>query len=181
MKPVVALAVAAFACGSRGKLSLSRLLLLGVVVGAPMTLIAIQPDMGTALTFVPLFLGVSWLAGIRPRVLVSLALIAALAAPIVWFVVLKPYQKERILTVFDPGRDPSGTGYQVIQSRIAVGSGGVAGKGLFRGSQSRLNFLPARQTDFILAVVAEEVGWIGVITVLSVYLALLLRTLRNGG
>ncbi len=179
MKPVVALAAAAFACGSRGKLSLSRLLALGVVVGLPMGLIAIQPDMGTALTFIPLFLGVAWLAGIRPRVLLSLAVIAALAAPIAWFVVLEPYQKERILTVFDPGRDPSGTGYQVIQSRIAVGSGGVAGKGLFRGSQSRLNFLPARQTDFILAVLAEEVGWIGVIAVLSLYLALLLRTLRT--
>ena len=177
MKPIVALAVAAFLCKSRGNLSLGGLIKLGLLVGLPVGLILLQPDMGTALTFAPLFLGAAWLAGIRPKVLASLALIAALVAPIAWFAVLKPFQKERILTVFDPGRDPSGTGYQVIQSRIAVGSGQLTGKGLFRGSQSRLNFLPARQTDFILAVIAEETGLIGVFIVLGLYLFLLLRAI----
>ncbi len=179
MKAVVALVVAAVLSQKKGTLSLGRLMQLGALVGVPMLLILMQPDMGTAITFVPLFLATAWLAGIRPRVLVSLALIAALAAPIGWFVVLKPYQKERILTVFDPGRDPSGSGYQVIQSRIAVGSGGVAGKGLFRGSQSRLDFLPARETDFIMAVIAEENGLVGVLVVLGLYLSLMLRAIQT--
>ncbi len=179
MKAVVALAVAGFLAHRRGGLSLTRLIQLGGLVGLPVLLIAAQPDLGTAITFAPLFLGATWLAGIRPRVLVSLALMAALVAPIAWFVVLKDYQKERILTVFDPERDPSGTGYQVIQSRIAVGSGGMTGSGLFRGTQSRLDFLPARETDFIMAVIAEETGLIGVLVVLGVYLSLLLRAVQT--
>ena len=89
--------------------------------------------------------------------------------------VLKPYQKERIITVFEPDRDPMKTGYQTIQSRIAVGSGEVVGKGLFQGSQSRLEFLPARETDFILAVIAEETGFVGVLVTLGLLLALLMR------
>ncbi len=179
MKALTVLAAATFLSAAPGKLGFGRLVRLALIVGAPVVLVALQPDLGTALTYGPLFLGVAWLAGIRPRVLVSLALVAALAAPVAWFFVLKPYQKERILTVFDASRDPSGTGYQVIQSRIAVGSGGVAGKGLFRGSQSRLDFLPARETDFILAVIAEETGFVGVLFVLGVYLSLLLRTFRT--
>jgi rod shape determining protein RodA len=179
MKVITALAVAAFLAEARDKLSLVRLVQLGALVGLPMALIVLQPDMGTALTFVPLFLGVAWLAGIRGKVLISLALIGALAVPILWFGVLEPYQKERVLTVFDPERDPSGSGYQVIQSRIAVGSGQITGKGLFRGSQSRLDFLPARETDFVLAVIAEETGFVGVLVVLGVYLSLLLRTLQT--
>ena len=106
-------------------------------------------------------------------------MIAAIAAPVGFFFVLKDYQKERILNVFDLERDPSGSSYQVIQSRIAVGSGGVAGKGVFRGSQSRLDFLPARETDFVMAVIAEETGFIGVLVVLGLYLSLLLRALKT--
>ncbi|RMG48936.1 MAG: rod shape-determining protein RodA [Acidobacteria bacterium] len=176
MKAVVCLSVSAYLARIAGKLDLRRLVKLGLIVGVPAALVAAQPDMGTALTLAPAFVGGAWLAGVRPRVLVALALVAALAAPAAWFLVLKPYQKERILTVFDPGRDPAGSGYQVIQSRIAVGSGGVAGKGLFRGSQSRLDFLPARETDFILAVIAEETGFLGVLVVLGLYFSLLLRT-----
>lgn len=180
MKVVVALALAGFlAEGREGKLDLMRLVKLGVLVAVPMLLIVLQPDMGTALTFAPLFLGTAWLAGVRGKVIVTLTLIAAMAAPIMWFGVLKPYQKERIITVFDPERDPSGAGYQVIQSRIAVGSGQVTGKGLFRGSQSRLDFLPARETDFVLAVIAEETGFLGVMAVLGLYLSLLLRTIQT--
>ncbi len=179
MKAIVVLAAAAFLASSVGKLSFGRLVRLGLIVGTPMLLIVAQPDMGTALTFVPMALALAWLAGIRPRVLVALALVAALAAPLMWFVVLKDYQKERIVTVFDPTRDPMGVGYQVIQSRIAVGSGGVFGKGLFRGSQSRLDFLPARQTDFILAVIAEESGFVGIAVVLSLYMGLLFRAFQT--
>ncbi|UCF66528.1 MAG: rod shape-determining protein RodA [Acidobacteriota bacterium] len=177
MKAIVCLAVAAFLGSATGKLDFPRLIKLGLLIGIPTLLVALQPDLGTALTFIPLFLAAAWLAGIRARVMVTLAVIAALAAPVAWFVALKPYQKERILTVLDPERDPAGTGYQVLQSRIAVGSGGAFGKGLFRGSQSRLDFLPARETDFVLAVIAEETGFAGVLVVLGVYLSLLWRTL----
>ncbi len=177
MKAVVCLAVASFLGEVTGKLDFSRLVKVGALVGLPVLLVASQPDLGTAITFLPLFLVVVWLAGIRPRVLVTLAIVAALAAPAAWLLVLQPYQKERVLTVFDPSRDPSGSGYQVIQSRIAIGSGGPAGKGLFRGSQSRLDFLPARETDFVLAVLAEETGFVGVTLVLALYAALLLRAI----
>ncbi|NJN65087.1 MAG: FtsW/RodA/SpoVE family cell cycle protein [Acidobacteria bacterium] len=129
MKALVVLGAAAFLASSVGKLSFDRLVRLGLIVGTPVLLIMMQPDLGTALTFIPMALALAWLAGIRPRVLLALALVAALAAPLMWFVVLKDYQKERIVTVFDPTRDPKGTGYQIIQSRIAVGSGGVLGKG----------------------------------------------------
>ncbi len=179
MKAVVVLAAAAFLASSSGRLSFMRLVSLGAVVGVPMMLIALQPDLGTVLTFGPLFLALAWLAGIRPRVLVALFLIGALLAPVLWFGVLHDYQKERVLTVLDPERDPSGTGYQVIQSRIAIGSGGFAGKGLFRGSQSRLDFLPARQTDFVLAVIAEEAGFVGVLVVFGLWAGLLFRAFRT--
>jgi len=179
IKAVLALSVAAFLCDSPGKLNLWRLIKLGMLIGLPAVLIGLQPDMGTMLTLAPLFLAGAWLAGIRPRVLVALGVVAALAAPVLWFGVLEEYQKERVLTVFDPSRDPTGSGYQVIQSRIAVGSGGVTGQGLFSGSQSRLDFLPARETDFVLAVVAEELGFVGVLAVLGVYLSLLMRAIET--
>ena len=179
MKAIVVLTAASFLASAAGKLSFMRLVMLGAVVGVPVMLIALQPDLGTVLTFMPLFLALAWLAGIRPRVLIVLVLIGAMLAPVLWYGVLKDYQKERILTVFDPQRDPSGTGYQVIQSRIAVGSGGFAGKGLFRGSQSRLDFLPARQTDFVLAVVAEETGFVGVLVVFGLYAGLLFRAFQT--
>jgi rod shape determining protein RodA len=179
MKLVVVLACASMIAPVAGRLSFPNLLKLGVLIALPVLLIAQQPDLGTAVTFVPLFLALAWLAGIRPRVLVTLALIGALAVPAMWIGVLEDYQKERILTVVDPVRDPTGAGYQVIQSRIAVGSGGLFGRGLFHGSQSRLDFLPARETDFILAVIAEELGFAGVVLVLGLWVSLLLRCFQT--
>lgn len=179
MKALVALAAAAYLADSPLTLDFKRLVRLAGLIALPIALILLQPDMGSALTFTPLFLGIAWVAGLKPRVLVTLALIAALAAPVGWFYVLKPYQKERVLTVFNPERDPMGAGYQAKQSRIAVGSGMVTGRGLFQGSQSRLEFLPARETDFILGVIAEETGFIGVLAVLGLYAGLLLRGLST--
>jgi rod shape determining protein RodA len=179
MKALTALAVAAFLAEAGGTLSLRQLLKLGGLVAAPMALIVLQPDMGTALTFFPLFLVLAWIAGMRTRLLAVMFAAALLAAPVVWMEVLKPYQKERILNVFQPERDPAGTGYQVIQSKIAVGSGRVVGTGIFQGSQSRLDFLPARETDFVLGVVAEETGFVGVSVVLSLFLVLILRALET--
>lgn len=175
MKTLTVLAAASFLSRSPHRLDFRHLAYLAAFIVAPMGLLLLQPDMGTAVTYVPLFLGLAWVAGLRPKVLVTLAVVAALLAPIGWFMVLKPYQKERIITVFEPDRDPMKTGYQTIQSRIAVGSGEVVGKGLFQGSQSRLEFLPARETDFILAVIAEETGFVGVLVTLGLLLALLMR------
>lgn len=158
----------------RGGLRPAQALVMGGITGVPMGLVARQPDMGTALTFIPIYLAALLLGGLRWRWIVGVLVVAAILAPIGWGQ-LKDYQKERILTVFDPGRDPSGVGYQARQSRIAIGSGGLLGKGIFAGTQSRLNFLPAQHTDFILAVLAEELGFLGVGTVLGLYFYLLHR------
>jgi len=146
------------------------------IIGTPMALIAKQPDMGTALTFVPIFLGAMLLGGIQWRWVLGAAVVVALLTPVGWGH-LKPYQRERILTVANPDRDPSGVGYQVRQSKIAVGSGRVTGKGLFKGTQNRLNFLPAQHTDFVLAVIAEELGFIGAAGVLVLLYYVLYRGL----
>lgn len=144
------------------------------LVGFPVLLIMQQPDLGTAATFVPLLAGAAFLAGLRVRTIIALLLIAALALPIVWGH-LKPYQKERVRIVLEPARDPKGAGYQLIQSLIAVGSGGVAGKGFLSGTQGQLQFLPEQHTDFIMAVLAEERGFIGSAIVLGLYFLLFYR------
>lgn len=144
------------------------------IVGLPVALILQQPDLGTAATFMPLLAGACFLGGIRVRTLFVLALIVALALPIVWGH-LKPYQKERVKIVLEPTRDPKGAGYQLIQSLIAVGSGGVAGKGFLSGTQGQLQFLPEQHTDFILAVLAEERGFIGSALVLTLYFIIFYR------
>ncbi len=158
------------------RLRFVQALQLGAIIGVPMLLIAKQPDFGTALTFVPIALAAVLLGGLRWRVVALAMCVVAILAPFGWRH-LKDYQKERILTVVDPGRDPSGIGYQVRQSKIAVGSGQLTGKGLFKGTQTRLNFLPAQHTDFVLAVIAEELGFIGAAGVLAMFYYLLYRGL----
>jgi len=171
------LAIAAFlAKRVHDRIRFVQALQLGAIIGVPMLLIAKQPDFGTALTFVPIALAAVLLGGLRWRVVALAMCLVALLAPVGWRH-LKPYQKERILTVVDPGRDPSGIGYQVRQSKIAVGSGRLTGKGLFKGTQTRLNFLPAQHTDFVLAVIAEELGFIGAAGVLALFYYLLYRGL----
>jgi rod shape determining protein RodA len=171
------LAIAAFlAKRVHDRLRFVQAVQLGAIIGLPMLLIARQPDVGTAVTFVPIALAAVLLGGLRWRVVAIAMCAVALLAPVGWRH-LKPYQKERILTVVDPGRDPSGVGYQVRQSKIAVGSGRLTGKGLFKGTQTRLNFLPAQHTDFVLAVIAEELGFIGAAGVLALFYYLLYRGL----
>jgi rod shape determining protein RodA len=136
---------------------------LGLIVLLPIALTLLQPDLGTAATFVPLLAVLVWLSGIRIRTLVVLGLLAVLAMPVVW---------TRFL---DPSRDPQGSGYQAMQSKIAVGSGGLLGKGLFSGTQSQLKFLPEQHTDFIFAVLAEERGFVGSCFVLALYFTLVAR------
>jgi rod shape determining protein RodA len=158
----------------RGSIGLRQLLEMGLLAGVPVMLIAQQPDMGTALIFLPIFISALLIGGVRWKVIVGILIIGLLLTPVVW-TQLKDYQKERIRTVLDPGRDPSGYGYQVRQSKIAIGSGGLTGKGLFRGTQSQLNFLPAQHTDFVVAVFAEELGFFGSSVVLALFYYLFLR------
>jgi rod shape determining protein RodA len=145
------------------------------VVGAAALLIAIEPDLGVALTYVPIAVAGLWLGGLPTRVWVVLVLLAVVAAGVVWQSGLKPYQRERVLTLLNPERDPFGYGYQVQQSKIAVGSGGSIGQGLGRGSQSLLRFLPAQHTDFVFAVWAEATGFLGATALLLAYALLLFR------
>ena len=159
-------------------LTFRSFLMLGLIVGAPVGLIVVQPDFGTAATFVPVAFAALFLGGIRPRFWVIAILIALLAAPTAWFVLLKPYQKERIMIFVDPERDPLGSGYQVMQSKIAIGTGGITGKGFTEGTQAKLEYLPARHTDFIFAVLGEEWGFVGVIVLLTLYLFFIIGALR---
>jgi rod shape determining protein RodA len=144
----------------------------------PVALVARQPDLGTALTYLPAIAVGLFIRGVRPVVLISLVLGFVLILPVSWLV-LKPYQKERILTFLDPERDPLGKGYQVTQSKIAIGSGGLLGKGVFHGSQNQLGFLPTRHTDFIFSVVGEELGFAGVSLTLGLLAFIIFRSIYN--
>ena len=179
-KLVAALLVAKlFAEAKKETLGLIDLLVPGAAVGLMVVLIAAEPDLGTAFTLVPLFLTVAFLAGLRVRAILGVVLVMLVVGSLGWMFALKEYQKSRIYTFLDPNLDPRGAGYQKIQSEIAVGSGGLAGKGYKQGSQSQLGYLPARWTDFIFSVLAEENGFIGVVVVLGLYMFILWRALET--
>jgi|TARA_B110000977_G_scaffold113115_1_gene146503 rod shape determining protein RodA len=145
-----------------------------MLIFVPVMLIAFQPDLGTSLIIAASGLFVLLLAGVSWRLVLMAIGLGVSAAPALWFV-LRDYQKQRILTLLDPERDPLGAGWNIIQSKTAIGSGGLFGKGLFEGTQSNLDFLPESQTDFIVAVLAEELGLAGVVVLLILYLLLIGR------
>ncbi len=147
-----------------------------VLLAIPVGLIAKQPDLGTAILVASSGLFVLFLAGISWRFIISLGLLAAAAAPAVWYL-MHDYQRRRVLTFLNPESDPLGAGYHIIQSKIAIGSGGLYGKGWLNGTQSQLEFLPERHTDFIFAVLGEEFGFIGVLVLLAIFLFIILRGL----
>ena len=179
-KLVAALLVAKlFAEAKKETLGLFDLLVPGAAVGLMVVLIAAEPDLGTAFTLVPLFLTVAFLAGLRMRAILGVVLVMMVVGSLGWMFALKEYQKSRIYTFLDPNLDPRGAGYQKIQSEIAVGSGGVAGKGYKQGTQSQLGYLPARHTDFIFSVLAEENGFVGVVAVLGLYMFILWRAFET--
>ena len=149
----------------------------GALVGVPMLLVLAQPDMGTALTYVPIVLAGLFLGGLRLKHAMVLVLLAATLAPIGWHF-MKPYQKARLVSFRDPDADPQGSGYQIQQSLIAVGSGGIFGKGTAKGSQTQ-GFLPIPHTDFIFAALAEEHGFVGALGVLLLYFLVLMRLVHN--
>ena len=156
---------------------LRDLLIPALMTGLLGGLIYLQPDLGTALIVIFIFFVFVISIELNPKTLWRLIGTAVIIAPFGWFL-LKGYQKTRILTLFNPELDPLKTGYHTIQSKIAVGSGGFWGKGLMAGTQSRLNFLPEKHTDFIFSVFAEELGFIGVIVLLTLYLILILKGLN---
>jgi rod shape determining protein RodA len=137
-----------------------------------------QPDLGTALTYLPVLAAGILLAGLRWYYLAAAVLVLGLALPVGWQFLL-PHQKARLETFLDPSRDPRGKGYQVIQSMIAVGDGGMWGRGVTRGSQTQLRFLPVPHTDFVFSTFAEEHGFIGVVVVLGLYFLLLMQIVQN--
>lgn len=148
-------------------------------VGVPMLLVLKQPDLGTALTYVPILLVGLFLGGIRFRQAAVLVLLAGLAIVPTWYKVLKPYQRQRLTSFMEPQADPRGSGYQIQQSLIAVGSGGIWGQGAEHGSQIQGAFLPIPYTDFIFAAFAEEHGLVGAVFVLLLYFLVLMRLIQN--
>lgn len=176
-KLAIILVVAAYFADRQGKFVTWRdYLKLGALVGLPAALVAMEPDLGTALTFFPIVAAGIFLAGIRPRQVIVLALLGAMVLPVGWHF-LKPYQRERLISYVHPLQDTQGSSYQGTQSKIAIGSGGFWGKGFASGTQSRLGFVPVSHADFIFAAFAEEQGFVGTLIVLLLYLALLLRLL----
>ncbi|MDX2145432.1 MAG: rod shape-determining protein RodA [Rhodospirillaceae bacterium] len=144
-----------------------------LMVGAPVALIFLQPDLGTAGVVLMGAAAMFFLAGVRIWKFVAIAVMGLGAIPIGW-AMLRDYQKDRVLTFLDPERDPLGAGYHILQSKIALGSGGLFGKGYLQGTQSQLNFLPERQTDFIFTMLAEELGLVGALALLSLYVIIMI-------
>ena len=148
------------------------------IIMVPAALVLFQGDLGTAITFIPIYIAISSLAGVRRKHIVAILLIAIVSVPAAW-PMMRPHQKERIETIIDPYKDPHRVGYHSIQSMVAIGSGQFWGKGLKQGSQGQLGFLPANHTDFIFAVLAEEKGFVGGITILGLFLFVLSRLFRT--
>lgn len=179
-KLVIILLVARYLTNLKKESLESReLIKLGALVGVPMLLVMRQPDLGTSLTYLPI-VGVGlFLAGLSIRQMTVLAMLGIVTPVVAYNFLLKDYQKARLTSFLDPQQDPQGSGYQVIQSQIAIGSGRVWGRGITQGSQTQYRFLPVPHTDFIFSTFAEENGFVGVIGVLGLYLLLLLQIVQN--
>ncbi|HUZ14130.1 MAG TPA: rod shape-determining protein RodA [Caulobacteraceae bacterium] len=154
------------------------LLVPALLIAVPVGLVIKEPDLGTALLIAAIGLTMMILAGLSWRLIAAGAVLAGIAAPLAIKVALKPYQLTRLLTFLNPEADKSGAGYHIMQSKIALGSGGLLGKGFGLGSQAQLNFLPEKQTDFIFASLAEDFGFVGSVAVLLVYAAVIFMCLR---
>jgi rod shape determining protein RodA len=180
VKLVIILAMARYFIEPRqANVTLGDLVKVGLIAGLPMGLVLLQPDLGTALTYAPIVMMAVFLAGIRLKHVALIAILVALAMPLAWHYGLKPYQKARLTTFLNPEGDPLKAGYQVLQSKIAVGHGGLWGKGTTKGTQTQLWFLPVPHTDFIFAAFAEEHGFFGVLAALLLYFMVLMRLVHN--
>jgi rod shape determining protein RodA len=160
------------------ELEIREMLILSGLVLVPTGLVLIQPDLGTSVTYLAVLVAGAFIAGLRWKYVAAIAVVAVLVLPLsVHF--LKDYQKARLVSFMDPERDPQGKGYQLIQSQIAVGSGGMFGKGVTKGTQTQLHFLPVPHTDFIFSAFAEEHGFVGVVFMLSLYFVMVMRIVQN--
>jgi rod shape determining protein RodA len=159
--------------------SVSDIVKAGAIVGIPMLMVLKQPDLGTALTYIPVLIMALILGGLRLKHAMVIMLAGALLLPVVWHFGLKPYQKERLISFREPEADPQGSGYQIQQSLIAVGSGGIWGKGIAKGTQTQGLFLPVPHTDFIFSALSEEHGFVGAVGVLLLYFLMLMRLIQN--
>lgn len=176
-KLVIILAVAALLTEVRGgAVSWGQIGKLVFLVGLPAALVALEPDLGTALTFVPIAVAGVFVAGIRRRQVLAIVMLGLIAAPLA-FGLLRPYQRERLMSFIHPKQDVQGSSYQLTQTKIAIGSGGFWGKGLGNGTQSKLGFIPVSHADAIFAAFAEEQGFAGTVVALLLYFAFLLRLL----
>ncbi len=174
----VALALSAFyADWRRSAKRLPELLMGAAIVGVPFLLIANQPDLGTAVILAPVYLGVTYMAGLRLKWVWTAAIVVLLLSPVIYNYGLQDYQRDRIATFVDPSKDPRGDGYQQIQATITVGSGGLYGKGFMHGTQGQGGFLPVAHNDFVFSILAEEHGFIGVLVAMGLYLFVILRSL----
>lgn len=158
-------------------IDIKSLLVVGLLILLPVLMIAKQPDLGTALIILAPALSMIFLAGLHVRIILLLTFIFGVSAPLLWFL-MHDYQKKRIMTLLNPESDPLGSGYHIIQSKIAIGSGGAFGKGWFAGSQSHLNFLPEHATDFIFSVSGEEFGFLGGLILISIIVLISLKGLN---
>jgi rod shape determining protein RodA len=182
VKLVLILAVARYIANIGGRnLTWTEIFKAFGLVGVPMILVLVQPDLGTTLTYAPILVAGLFLGGINWRQSLILITVGAVLVGGVWSSgkILKPYQKARLTSFINPGNDPHGSGYQVLQSEIAVGSGGVWGKGLEKGTQTQGYFLPIPYTDFIFAAFSEEHGFVGAFFVLLLYFLILMRLIQN--
>ena len=179
-KASLALVLAKFFGESRrGSVQRSDLFIAAAITAVPLFVIYLQPDLGTAVTLLPILFAVAFVAGMPMRLFGILAIAGLLITPIAWKFALQDYQKERISTFLNPSQDARGAGYQQIQARITVGSGGPFGKGFREGTQGQLRFLPVAHNDFIFSVLAEEHGFLGVVVALGLYLFVILRSLES--
>jgi rod shape determining protein RodA len=180
-KILMIIVLAHYLAGRQHRLN-SPLAILGacLLIGPPTVLVLLQPDLGTSLVFVAILGGMLFLTGASLRWLGVLTAVAIAVVPIAWTYVLKDYQKQRLISFLYPQADPQGSGYQLLQSQISVGSGGWAGKGLTNGTQDRGNFLPVQTTDFVFAKLGEELGFIGAIVVFVLFALLIWRILVAG-
>lgn len=177
LKLAVPMMVAWFLAGKELPPSFGRIIATSIIIVLPVLLIAKQPDLGTSLLVASAGIFALFLAGLSWKLITGLIAVAIPSAMLLWEYGMHTYQKNRVLTFLDPERDPLGTGYHIIQSKIAIGSGGLYGKGWLDGTQSNLSFLPERTTDFIYAVISEEFGFNGVVLLLGLYFFIILRGL----
>ncbi len=174
MKLAVPMMVAWYLADKRLPPSPAHLLVAGALIVVPVLLIAKQPDLGTSLLIASSGFFVLFLAGLSWKLLGGLTVLAGAGAPVLWHF-MHDYQRQRVITFLDPEQDPLGAGYHIIQSKIAIGSGGIFGKGWLNGTQAHLEFLPERSTDFIFAVLGEEFGLLGILVLLVIYSTIIVR------